>query len=133
MKRLIWLTGAIILVAGCSKQPDTAAPDSSAAPSPKNTASLSQEQQQSAGIKVESPATAKLTPETKGSGRVVDPAALAGAIGDLTTAQAANEASQADLKRLKNSGGAKQRLGKNPCKRPKPRRRTTRRNSKPRG
>lgn len=102
MKKLIYLSVVIVLVAGCGKKD---ADDESAAPtgppSPKNTAWLSEEQQKSAAIKVEAPEPAQVTPEIKGYGRVVDPAALAGMIGDFTTAQAANEASQAELKRLK--------------------------------
>lgn len=102
MKKLIYLSFALILVAGCGKKD---ADDESAAtatpPSPKNTAWLSEEQQKNAAIKVEPPAPAQITPEIKGYGRVVDPAALAGMVGDFTTAQAANESSQAALKRLK--------------------------------
>lgn len=98
---LITLTSAIILVAGHSSADDESKPDAAAPASPKNTAWLTDEQQKAAAIKVESPAPARMTPEIKGYGRVVDPAALAGTIGDFTSAQAANEASQADLMRLK--------------------------------
>lgn len=98
---LITLTSAIILVAGRSRADADDESKAAASPSPKNTAWLSDEQQKAAAIKVESPAPAHVTPEIKGYGRVVDPAALAGTIGDFTSAQAASEASDADLKRLK--------------------------------
>lgn len=98
---LITLTSAIILVAVRSRADDESKPDTSAPAPPKNTAWLSDEQQKAAAIKVEPPAPAHTTPEIKGYGRVVDPAALIGMIGDFTTARAANEASQADLNRLR--------------------------------
>src|SRR5215472_5417875 len=102
MKILIYLSFAIILVAGCGKKDaDEAGQSKEQPPSPQNTVWLTTEQQQTAGLKVEAPQPAKITPEIKGFGRVVDPAALAGMVGDFTTAQAANEASQAALKRLK--------------------------------
>ncbi len=102
MKKLFLIGLAVLLVAGCSKKdPDEASSESEAKPSPKNTAFLSEEQQKSAALKVEPPKSASITPEIKGYGRVVDPASLVGAIGDFATAQAANDASQADLKRLK--------------------------------
>jgi len=98
---LITFTSAIVLVARHSSADDEAKPDVAAPSAPKNTAWLSDEQQKAAAIKVEPPEAAHITPEIKGYGRVVDPAALAGMIGDFTSAQAANEASQSDLKRLK--------------------------------
>lgn len=101
MKKLIYLSIALILVAGCGKKDADDESKPEAPPSPKNTAWLTAEQQQTAGVKVESPGPAQITPEIKGYGRVIDPAALAGMIGDFTTAQAANQASQAELKRLK--------------------------------
>ena len=100
MRKIISLSFAIILVAGCSKKEEAAA-ESESQPSPKNTAWLSEDQQKSADLKIETPTATHITPEIKGYGRVVDPAALAGTIGDFTSAQAANEASQAELKRLK--------------------------------
>ncbi len=102
MKKLFLISLAAVLIAGCGKKDADEAPaESEAKPSPKNTAYLSEEQQKSADIKVEAPKAASITPEIKGYGRVIDPASLVGTIGDFTTAQAANEASQADLKRLK--------------------------------
>jgi hypothetical protein len=44
---------------------------------------------------------AQLNPELKGYGRVLDISPLASLVAELTTAQAANEVSQAELKRLK--------------------------------
>lgn len=102
MKKLIYLICAILLVAAGSRaDEDEAKPKAEQQPAPKNTAWLSEEQQKSAAIKVEAPSPAQVTPEIKGYGRVVDPAALAGMVGDFTTAQAANNASQAEFKRLK--------------------------------
>src|SRR5215469_1894172 len=94
--RILSLSTAIALLAGCGKKDtDEITLKSEAPSSPQNTVWLTAEQQQTAGLKVEAPQPAKITPEIKGFGRVVDPAALAGMIGDFTTAQAANNASQA--------------------------------------
>lgn len=100
MKKLNCLSLAMILIAACAWQ-NAEGSEPAAQASSQNTASLSQDQQKSAAIKVEPPAPARITPKIKGYGRVVDPAALAGMIGDVTTAQAARDASQAELKRLK--------------------------------
>jgi hypothetical protein len=99
MKKLIYLSFAIVLITGCKHSEEESKPE--AEPPPKNTVLLTAEQQQTAGLKVQSPEPTKITPEIKGYGRVVDPAALAGVVGDFTTAQAANQASRAQLNRLK--------------------------------
>ena len=48
---------------------------------------------------------AKLSPELKGYGRVLDASPLVSLVAELTTAQAANEESQAELSRLKTLAG----------------------------
>lgn len=53
------------------------------------------------GLETSALAPAKLSPEIKGYGRVLDFSPLASVVADLTTARAASEASQAELKRLK--------------------------------
>jgi hypothetical protein len=52
------------------------------------------------GLETAPLAAAQLKPEVKGYGRVLDISPLAGLVAELTTDQAANEASQAELKRL---------------------------------
>jgi hypothetical protein len=98
---LISLSSATILIANRSSADDEAKPEAATPPAPKNTAWLTDEQQKAAAIQVESPAPTHITPEVKGYGRVVDPAALAGMIGDFTTARAASAGSQSEFKRLK--------------------------------
>ena len=53
------------------------------------------------GLQIATLARAELNPELKAYGRVLDISPLAALVAELTTAQAANEASQAELKRLK--------------------------------
>lgn len=48
---------------------------------------------------------ARLSPELKGYGRVLDVSPLAALVAELTTAQAASDASQAELQRLKTLAG----------------------------
>src|SRR5438309_10775225 len=105
MKKLISLGFTVVLIAGCAKKEEAAQAESKPEAPPKNTVTMADEVQKRAGVKVEPVATARITPETKGYGRVVDPAALAGMIGDFTTTQAANEASQSELKRQKALAG----------------------------
>jgi len=62
---------------------------------------LDKASQEQMGLKVEAIVSTQINPEVKGYGRVLDPAALAAAAGDFTAARAANEASQAELKRLR--------------------------------
>jgi hypothetical protein len=62
---------------------------------------MTDETQGDIGIVVTNLAAARLAPEVKAYGRVLDPSQLAGTFGDFTTAQAANETSQAELQRLK--------------------------------
>jgi hypothetical protein len=57
--------------------------------------------QQTMGLETTALGPAQLSPEVKGYGRVLDISSLAGLVADLNTAQAANEASQAELERLK--------------------------------
>jgi multidrug efflux pump subunit AcrA (membrane-fusion protein) len=53
------------------------------------------------GLQTAALAKAELNPELKAYGRVLDISPLAALVAELTTAQAANEASQAELRRLK--------------------------------
>lgn len=57
--------------------------------------------QQTIGLKTASLEPAQVSPEVKAYGRVLDPSALASLVADLVTAQAAQQASQAELARLK--------------------------------
>jgi hypothetical protein len=58
--------------------------------------------QQVMGLETATLETAQLSPEIKGYGRVLDSSALASQVAELITAQAAGEASQAELKRVKS-------------------------------
>jgi hypothetical protein len=62
---------------------------------------LDDETQTRLGLKAEPLAAMQLSSEFKAYGRVVDTAALASLVAEFTTARAANETSQAELKRLK--------------------------------
>ena len=102
-----------VAIAGCSKKEESPAADqgaeNGAAPAPRvkhgpngeTLVTLDEATQQQIGLKVEAIASLQINPEVKGYGRVMDPVALASAAGDFTTAQAAREASQAELKRLR--------------------------------
>jgi hypothetical protein len=57
------------------------------------------------GLQTTTLAPAQLKPEVKAYGRVLDASALVTLVADLATAQAASEASQAELKRLKTLAG----------------------------
>jgi hypothetical protein len=57
--------------------------------------------QQVMGLETTALGSAQLSPEVKGYGRVLDISSLATLVSDLSTAQAANDASQAELERLK--------------------------------
>jgi hypothetical protein len=57
--------------------------------------------QKTMGLELVTLEVAHLNPQLKGYGRVLDYSALAAAVADLTTAQAADTASQAEVKRLK--------------------------------
>ena len=57
--------------------------------------------QETIGLEVGALEPAKLTPELKAYGRVLDPSGLASLAGELLTAQAADQASEAELKRTK--------------------------------
>jgi hypothetical protein len=66
---------------------------------------LSQETPGNMGIQVTNPATARMTPEVKGYGRVLDPGPLAALVIDLASAQAARAASSNELARLRTLEG----------------------------
>ena len=62
---------------------------------------LDEATRKSIGLQTAALATARLSPELKAYGRVLDISPLVTSVAELTTAQAANDASQAELKRLK--------------------------------
>src|SRR5437773_11835672 len=62
---------------------------------------LDQETQARIGLKVEPVATATITPEAQGYGRVLDPGPLAALSAELASAEAALAASQKEFDRLK--------------------------------
>src|SRR4029077_14154517 len=57
------------------------------------------------GIKVEKPAVTNISPELKGYGRVLDPAPLANAIGEVAVAEATYKASSNELARVQLLAG----------------------------
>ncbi len=65
------------------------------------TVTLDVEMQKRIGLKVESPAAMKWQPETKGYGRVLDPAPLASLMAELVAAHIAVEASHREFDRLR--------------------------------
>lgn len=66
---------------------------------------MSDEMQGDAGIVVTNPVAARLAPELKGYGRVLDPAPLAALLTELASDQAAYTASSNELARLKTLAG----------------------------
>jgi hypothetical protein len=62
---------------------------------------ISDKLQRDLGLVVKSPAAFKMSPELKGYGRVLDPAALAASVTELASAQAAYTGSSNELARLK--------------------------------
>jgi multidrug efflux pump subunit AcrA (membrane-fusion protein) len=106
---LLPLISAGLLVAGCSKD----AGDEKAKSSAENKSrvkhgtngsailTLDEATQKSMGLQTAALQSATLAPEVKGYGHVLDVSPLASLVADITTAQAANDASQAELKRLK--------------------------------
>ena len=62
---------------------------------------LDQETQKRIALKVESVAPTKMVPESKGYGRVLDPAPLVALLGELASAEAALVASQKEFERVK--------------------------------
>jgi len=57
--------------------------------------------QQTIGLQVSALEPAEISPNLKAYGRVLDPSSLAGLAGDLATAEAAQQSSEAELRRLK--------------------------------
>lgn len=67
----------------------------------RTSVKLGQEAQTDMGLKVESLLAAKMLPELKGYGRVLDPAPLAALVTEAASAQAALQASSKEYERLK--------------------------------
>ncbi len=65
------------------------------------TVTLDVNLQATIGLRTEELTPAELSPELKAYGRVLDPTPLASAVAELVTAEAASQASQAELARLK--------------------------------
>ncbi len=66
---------------------------------------LNENAQKRLGVEVQSPAAFQMSPELKGYGQVLDPAALATLAAELASAQATYAASSAELARLKTLEG----------------------------
>ncbi len=107
------LVAITALLAGCSKpdQPAAAAPASEKAAEPESRIkhgkngetiiTLDEAIQKVMGLQVSPLSGAQVSQEVKGYGHVLDVSLLSGLVADLTTAQAASDASQAEFKRLK--------------------------------
>jgi hypothetical protein len=66
---------------------------------------LDEPSQKILALKIEPLAAAQLEPETKGYGRVLDPATLSAAVADLISARATADASKKELSRIKTLAG----------------------------
>ena len=104
------------LVAGCSpssKEPAAAPPAKPAEPESRVkhgtngevVITLDAATQKVMGLQTAALSAAQLKPEVKAYGRVLDTSPLVALVAELTVAQAASEASQAELKRLKTLAG----------------------------
>jgi hypothetical protein len=107
-----------MFIASCGKQePKADAPakdekTTGQAKEGEKATTLSAEEQKAAGIETGPIQAFDLLPETTAYGRVLDPSTLGTAVADLTAAVAANETSQAEVKRLEtlaNENNASQR------------------------
>ncbi len=106
---------SLLLLPACKKEPENERKtESKEAPAQKEPASLVKHGtngevmltietnlQQSIGLQIAPLLAAKLNSEVKAYGRVLDPSGLASLAGELLTAQAAQRASEAELKRNK--------------------------------
>ena len=116
MKRILILSFVVTtaaLMAGCSpqskEQPAGAPPEKPAEAESRVkrganggvVVTLDAETQKVMGLQTAPLATASLSPETKGYGRVLDPAPLSSLVAELVSARATAEASQKEVERLK--------------------------------
>ena len=116
MKRILILSFVVTtaaLMAGCSpqskEQPAGAPPEKPAEAESRVkrgangevVVTLDAETQKIMGLQTAPLAAASLSPETKGYGRVLDPAPLSSLVAELVSARATAEASQKELERLK--------------------------------
>lgn len=101
MKKILIIGAALSLICGCGHQETAPEEKPSTGAAENNSVTLDREAQERIGIKTAAAEAAQLNPELKGYGHVVDPATLAAEVGDVATARAANDASQAELTRLK--------------------------------
>ena len=88
-------------LAAAREQPVAATARVKPGPNGEGLLRLDEATQQRIALKVERVASAKMTPELQGYGRVLDPAPLAGLAAELAAAQAAAAASQKEFDRLK--------------------------------
>jgi len=108
------LLAATALLAGCTKEKDKKEPgEATSGKTPEAESrvkhgtngevivTVEQKVQPTIGLQVAPLEAAQLSPELKAYGRVLDPAPLAAIVADLLSAQAAGQASEAELKRLK--------------------------------
>ncbi len=108
------LLTAVALLAGCSKETDKKEPGeatSGKAPEAESRVkhgtngevivTVEAKLQPTIGLEFASPQPAQLSPEITAYGHVLDPSPLASMVADLLSAQAAGQASEAELKRLK--------------------------------
>jgi hypothetical protein len=111
MKKIIFTGVTLLLIIGCNRKdqddesgagtgPEKASRVSRSA-NGESTVALDEPVQKEIGLKAEPVMAVRISPELKGYGQVIDPAALASMAGDFTSARVASETSQTDLKRLK--------------------------------
>ena len=109
------LVTALALAAGCSKETDKKAPGGATSAKAATEAesrvkhgtngevivTVEAKLQPAIGLQIAALEATQLSPEMKAYGRVLDPAPLSAMVADLVSAQAAAQASEAELKRLK--------------------------------
>jgi multidrug efflux pump subunit AcrA (membrane-fusion protein) len=107
---------AAVLVAGCSRSTKEPAAEPAAKPAEPESRvkhgtngevviTLDAATQKVMGLQTTALAAAELRPELKAYGRVLDPSPLGPLVAELITAQAASQASQAELRRLQTLAG----------------------------
>lgn len=115
MNTKVWLTllSLSALIVGCAQKKEEPAKEGAAEKAPEAESHVKRgtngdvivtveaKLQPAMGLKVEPLKEAQSSPELKGYGHVLDPSSLASAVAELVTAEAAGQASQAELTRLK--------------------------------
>ena len=106
---ILWLGPPLYAAEEAAKSPAGAAAEKKAEPESRvkkgpngqTILTLDAATQKTMGLQTSALAKAQLNPELKAYGRVLEVSALAALVSELKTAEAANETSQAELKRLK--------------------------------